>query len=116
MNNELNEFFEDAVRIWGEEAQIRMCIEEMSELTKELCKFLRYTKIAGQASEEKIEEVKQNIIEETADVLNSALQMANIFGKKEVEEIKIKKVKRTIPRLEDYKKLLGIKRSLAIRK
>ena len=27
---------------WGEEAQIRMCIEEMSELTKELCKYLRY--------------------------------------------------------------------------
>ena len=27
---------------WGLESQERMCIEEMSELTKELCKRVRY--------------------------------------------------------------------------
>ena len=33
--------YEKAIRRWGVEAQILMVIEEMSELTKELCKGFR---------------------------------------------------------------------------
>lgn len=111
MDTKVRDFYEDTVRLWGEDAQIRMCIEEMSELTKELCKFQRYTKIAGQATSEKIEEVKKNIIEEVADVLNCASQMANIFGKDETEKIRVKKVERTIPKLQEFRKISDIKRT-----
>lgn len=111
MDKKILEFYEDAVRLWGEDAQIGMCIEEMSELTKELCKYLRYTKIKGQASAEKIKEVKNNIIEETADVLNIVSQMAKIFGQEQVEKIQQEKVDRTILKLEDYRKIQNIKRT-----
>ena len=111
MDKNVRDFFEDAVRLWGEDAQIRMCIEEMSELTKELCKYLRYTKIKGQATPEKIEEVRKNITEETADVLNCTMQMANIFGKEDVERIKLEKIIRSIPKLEDFRKVSEIKRT-----
>ena len=33
---------ESAIKTWGEEAQIVVAIEEMSELTKALSKYLRY--------------------------------------------------------------------------
>lgn len=111
MDTKVRDFYEEALRLWGEDAQIRMCIEEMSELTKELCKFQRYTKIAGQATPEKIEEIKNNIIEEIADVLNCTSQMANIFGKDEVEKVRVEKVERTISKLEDFRKITEIKRT-----
>ena len=33
------ELYKRCIDVWGEDAQIKMCIEEMSELTKELCKM-----------------------------------------------------------------------------
>lgn len=33
--------YRDAIRKWGVEAQMRMVIEEMAELTKEICKSMR---------------------------------------------------------------------------
>ena len=37
-------FYQECIDVWGEDAQIKMCIEEMSELTKELCKNWRKSK------------------------------------------------------------------------
>lgn len=35
------DIYKSAIDKFGENAQIRMCFEEMSELQKELCKYLR---------------------------------------------------------------------------
>ena len=36
-----NEIYDKLASAFGKESEMRMCIEEMSELTKELCKFMR---------------------------------------------------------------------------
>ena len=77
--------------VWGEKAQIMMCVEEMSELTKELCKYLRY---------ENTDISTDNILEELADVRNCIEQLCMHFGKEKVEEIQNKKIERTIKKLE----------------
>ncbi len=74
---------------WGFNAQAMMCIEEMSELTKALCKYMRF------GNENSPEEVKENIKEEIADVLNTVEQMQLIFGEKEIEKIRQEKIERT---------------------
>lgn len=74
---------------WGFDAQAMMCIEEMSELTKALCKYMRFNK------ENAPDEVKENIKEEIADVLNTVEQMQLIFGEKEIEKIRQEKIERT---------------------
>ncbi len=83
--NYFHETFELCFKAWGEDAQIRMCVEEISELTKELCKFIRYS------HEEKslyydnlIKQTIKNIIEETADVLICSGQMKLHFGNEQV--------------------------------
>lgn len=73
---------------WGIEMQEFMAIEEMSELTKELIK-----KIRGK-------ENQQEIIEETADVLITVLQMAEINGYDEVMKIVNEKMIRGLSKFE----------------
>lgn len=59
----------DALRAaYGEKAQIIMAIEEMSELTKELTKYLR-----GKGNVDKIKE-------ETADVFVTVMGVKQLFG------------------------------------
>ena len=105
---EFNEFYDEAIRLWGEDAQLRMCIEEMSELMKEICKFQRYTQIKGQATPEKINEVRESIIEETADVLNCVSQVARMFGKDKVQKVREEKVARTKKKIKEYCQEMGI--------
>ena len=95
MDKEFREFCDKAIKEWGEDSQIRMCIEEMSELTKELCKYMRLLRDEGVDDvDEKLAKTKLNIIEETADVLNCTEQMAIMFGEKEVEQVRKEKIKR----------------------
>lgn len=102
MEDELfNEFYDRALRVWGEEAQIRMCIEEMSELMKELCKYIRVKKDNKPFNEEKFNKTKQNVLEETADVLNCVGQMARMFGSEEIEKIRVQKMDRTMKILDE---------------
>lgn len=93
MVNENREFYKRCIDVWGEDAQIKMCIEEMSELTKELCKNWRAGK---QNTPEQIE----HICEEIADVRNMIDQMQLIFGEKRVDEIRKEKIERTTKRLD----------------
>ena len=79
---------------WGYDAQSLMCIEEMSELTKALCKYKRFGK------EKASDEIKQNILEEIADVLNTVEQMKYYFGEEEVEKIRKEKIERALKKLE----------------
>lgn len=76
---------------YGEEAQLDMAIEEMSELTKAICKYKRYFKTADAKEKERL---TSDIIEETADVALNIEQLAYMFGKEKVEEMKDYKLQR----------------------
>lgn len=89
------ELFDKFLSSYGETGEVIICIEEMSELSKELAKYIRYKNYQKSYDSEensgKIEEIKNNIIEECADVLICASQIRHIFGEKAVDEmIKIK--------------------------
>ena len=64
-----------AVVTFGEEAQLKMAIEEMSELTKAICKFFR---VPGYLEPD--EGVIDAIAEETADVTIMLEQLRLILG------------------------------------
>ena len=100
MDKKFRDFCELALNTWGEDAQMRMCIEEMSELTKELCKYMRILRNEN-VDVSKLEDVKKNIIEETADVLNVVEQMALIFGEQEVNEVRKQKVQRCLKKINN---------------
>lgn len=94
MVNENKEFYQKCIDVWGEDAQIKMCIEEMSELTKELCKNWR------KSSKNTAEQI-EHICEEIADVQNMADQMQLIFGVEKVEKYRKEKIERTQKRLDE---------------
>lgn len=75
---------EGAIRTWGNEAQSVVAIEELSELTKTLTKWLRYglTKQGGD-----YERIVADIREEMADVSIMLNQLCLIFGDPTEEEI-----------------------------
>jgi len=80
--------YKECIDRWGIDSQVNMCIEEMSELTKALCKYRRYGNDAS---------VIENIKEEIADVLNMVEQIQYYFVSddiKEIEKIKDKKIER----------------------
>ena len=82
----------------GIESQMLMAVEEMSELTKELCKFNRY-----KTDKEKSKQILDNIKEEIADVLNMAEQLEYYFGEEEIEKIRKQKIERTLKRIKGGK-------------
>ncbi|MBE5757459.1 MAG: hypothetical protein E7345_00820 [Clostridiales bacterium] len=88
MDRKYVDYYKVIFKNLGRESQERMCIEEMSELTKELCKRSRY------AGTDKENEVCDNIIEELADVLNCVEQLVYIYGEDKVEEVRKAKFKR----------------------
>ena len=98
MEKKYIDVYQKCIDVWGWDAQIKMCIEEMSELTKELCKFYR----AGEMSSS--EELKNHIREEIADTLNMAEQMQFLFGAEEVDKIRDYKIERTRKILDEEQK------------
>ena len=78
---------------FGEDAQIDVCIEEMSELTKELIKYKR-SKLHFR---EKEATSREHVVEELSDVLFMVEYLKIIFGISELEIEKkiIEKAKRT---------------------
>ena len=81
--------YNKAKATWGIDAQVTKAIEELSELQKELCKFL-------------LDDGKfENIIEEVADVEIMVEQLELIFEiGKAVKAVKKKKIKRLSDRLD----------------
>lgn len=90
--------FQTMLDTWGEESQLDMCIEEMAELTKALCKYKRLRK-NQETDAEKIKKNLENVQEEIADVLNCASQMANLFGEEEINRICSEKIARTMKKM-----------------
>ena len=82
--------YKQAIDLYGEKAQKLMAIEEMSELTKEICKDFR-----GKLD-------REHLIEEMADVLIMLDQMLLLYkiSGEEVGLMRIKKVERLKERLE----------------
>ena len=81
----------DTVIYYGKEKQLTVAIEEMSELTKEVCKFIR-----GKGSYE-------HICEEVADVYIMLENIKAVFGiqdEKINEFIELKQI-RTIERMQN---------------
>lgn len=87
---------------WGLDAQIRMTVEEMSELTKELMKYMRAVNSEdSDDKQDRINKVVKDLQSEIADVINCAEQMRLIFGKDEVDEIRKQKIQRTNNKIKE---------------
>lgn len=70
-----------ALEIYGVKNQVDMCLEEMSELTKALLKYRRYS----DAPKEELEKLWAGIISEIADVIITTEQMAIHYGEESVK-------------------------------
>lgn len=86
MNKDIQNFVDIVISKYGTEHQVTVAIEELSELQKELCKFIRKS---GNLS---------NIAEEIADVQLMLWQMQTVFDvrQEEVERRVRYKIDRTI--------------------
>lgn len=88
-----DEILKNALKHYGANAQRIVAIEEMSELTKELCKVSRG------------EENAAHIAEEIADVRIMLDQMEILFDcRKQVELIESEKLERLLKRMKIYGK------------
>lgn len=94
------DYYQQFIDAWGVDSQVDLCIEEMSELMKELLKHRR-VKQRKFVDHEVLDERKKKIQEEIADVLNTVEQMACIFGEEEVIKIREEKINRTLKKLAE---------------
>lgn len=90
-----SDYAPEAVELWGEDKQIRACIEEMGELTVILCHYLR-----GRVS-------REAVWEEIADVLISTTTLVELFGADECVSVMQRK-------LAKYRSALDVSKQLSI--
>ena len=95
---EKEQYYKFFVDTWGEDAQLKMCIEEMAELTQAICKYMRFKEKGCPP------EVMYNLHEEIADVANMIGQMEYIFDKQKIEEIQIEKLNRCVNKIKGSSK------------
>ena len=104
MREDFKKQYQKFLDAWGQEAQERMAIEEMSELTKELCKKIRLERDDfAEKNDERLKKTIQNVKEEIADVLNMAEQLQIFYGIEEIEKIREEKMERTMKLLDEVK-------------
>lgn len=85
-----------AIEAYGVPAQLDMAVEEMAELTKAICKRKRTGDTGPEATA-----VRENILEEMADVFIMLVQLLEIFdGAEEVQQTVSEKLDRLKARLE----------------
>lgn len=97
MKEEYIEIYKKYLDIFGIKSESRICIEEMAELTKELCKLERYR------DTEKETQIVENIKEEIADVLNTVEQLYLYYGAEEIDKIREYKLMRGLENLNNKK-------------
>ncbi len=88
-----NEIYEEAIRQWGEEAQIHQATEEMAELIVAINKCRR-AKTPDEIAKRKFE-----LCGEIADVLNCMDQMRMMSDPEIVDAIRVEKMYRLQQRL-----------------
>lgn len=84
-----------AIETYGVQAQCDVAVEEMAELTKAIMKIRRVADDYG-----KTQAARENLLEEIADVDIMIDQMKIMWGPKQVEEYRRKKLERLDRRLE----------------
>lgn len=91
---EVTDTYKQAIKTYGEHAQKLMAIEEMSELTKEICKDFR-----GKLD-------REHLIEEMADVTITIDQLMMMYKItfEEIQKVRERKFERLKERLEDSKR------------
>ena len=88
---EINEILTDAIYTYGENSQIWMAIEEMSELSNALAKYRR-----GRVT-------REDVCEEIADVAIMIIQLSKIFGQDDISDYLESKLDRLNKRLAKYR-------------
>jgi hypothetical protein len=88
-NREIINTYKQAIALYGEKAQKLMAIEEMSELTKEICKDFR-----GKLD-------REHLVEEVADVLITIDQLMIMYeiSDREIQQMYERKIERLKGRL-----------------
>lgn len=81
LSEEQREVCKLALEIYGVKNQVDMCLEEMSELTKALLKYRRYSDLP----KEELKVLWAGIISEIADVIITTEQMAIHYGEESVK-------------------------------
>ncbi len=95
--------FREALELWGEEFQMDMMIEEMSELTQALCKLKRAKRKRLRPSHV-VPELASHVVEEMADVQVMIDQMTILFGIETFNVVyrqKVKSLEERIRRAKD---------------
>ena len=85
-----------AIKTFGVDLQLAVAIEEMAELTKAIVKIRRVADDYG-----KTQAALENLLEEIADVDIMIDQLKIMWGPKQVEEYRRKKLERLDRRLND---------------
>lgn len=87
---------------FGEAVQMQQLVEEMSELTKAICKYARLNGQGQPVAESVTEEaVEANLVEELADVLLVLEQVIYLHGcKDEVEKVMTEKIAKVNERIQ----------------
>lgn len=88
------QIFQRAIDHYGIVNQLHMVVEELSELTSAICKYLRVDHV------NKVSDIIPNILEETADVEIMTAQIRLLFGDTEIDEIKRMKIDRLFRRMQ----------------
>lgn len=91
------DIYQDFIDTFGEELQLDIAIEEMSELTKAICKYRRYFQSANSKEREKL---LDDIAEEIADVSMMMEILTRIVGTNRVQKYDELKLQRGKARLE----------------
>ena len=94
MTEEFLSSYKKFLETWGIDIQGQMAVEEMGELIKAICKYNR-----KKYFNELTDEIKYNLKEEIADVLNTVEQLELCFGIEEIEKIRKEKIDRTLKKI-----------------
>ena len=88
---EINKTLTDAIKIYGEDSQIWMAIEEMSELSNALAKYRR-----GRVT-------REDVCEKIADVAIMMIQLSKIFGQNDISDYLESKLDRLDKQFTKYR-------------
>lgn len=89
LKQDMSDIYKTAIDVWGEEFQIRMCQEELSEAISVLNQYLRGRK------------TKDDVAEELADSEIVLQEMRRIFDPDTINNIKKQKLTRLRKRIEE---------------